>query len=214
MTEPAAARPMRSDAVRTRKLLVGAASKAFAERGAEVSVAEIAGLAGIGKGTVFRHFPTKGDLLAAIVSEKMHALAATGERLTQAADPGPALCEFMSAAIELQVEDRAFCQVVDGVARDHAEVRRSQERVAAVTDALTDRARRDGAVRPDITGQDVMLMMSGIPQTTSRLHASQPHLWRRYLRLVFDGMRATGVPPLPGPPPGTGSADPLTPAGP
>lgn len=213
MTEPAAVRPMRSDAVRTRKLLVDAASKAFAERGAEVSVSEIAHLAGIGKGTVFRHFPTKGDLLAAIVCEKMYALAATGERLTQAEDPARGLCEFMSAAIELQVEDRAFCQVVDGVARDHAEVRTSQERVSAVTDALTDRARRDGAIRQDITGQDVMLMMSGIPQTTSRLHATQPHLWRRYLRLVFDGMRAAGFSPLPGPPPGTGSTDTPAPAG-
>lgn len=206
MTNPAA-RPMRSDAARSRKLLVSAASEAFAEHGTEVSVAQIAERAGIGKGTVFRHFPTKDDLLAAIVCEKMHALAATGERLTEAGDPAEGLREFMSAAVELQVQDRAFCQVVHGVADDHAEVRESQERVSAVTEALTDRARRHGAVRQDMTGQDVMLLMSGIPLAVSRVHTTQPHLWRRYLRLVFDGMQTADGPALPGPPPHAGTPD-------
>ncbi|MEU6515991.1 helix-turn-helix domain-containing protein [Streptomyces sp. NPDC046978] len=200
MTNPAP-RPMRSDAVRTRKLLVDAAAEAFAERGTEVSVSQIAERAGIGKGTVFRHFPAKGDLLAAIVTEKLYALAATGERLTEAEDPARALNEFMSAAIELQMQDRAFCEVVHGVAPDHPEVRNSQETLSAVTDALTVRARRHGAIREDITGQDITLLMSGIYQTASPLQATQPHLWRRYLHLVLDGMRAADAPALPGPPP-------------
>ncbi|MFD8076998.1 TetR/AcrR family transcriptional regulator [Streptomyces sp. NPDC059718] len=206
MTNPAA-RPMRSDAARSRKLLVSAATEAFAEHGTEVSVAQIAERAGIGKGTVFRHFPTKDDLLAAIVCDKMHALAAIGERLMEAEDPAEGLREFMSAAIELQVQDRAFCQVVHGVAGDHDEVRESQERVSAVTDALTDRARRHGAIRQEMTGQDVMLLMNGIPVTVSRVQTTQPHLWRRYLRLVFDGMQAADGPALPGPPPHAETAD-------
>ncbi|TFV33753.1 TetR/AcrR family transcriptional regulator [Streptomyces sp. T1317-0309] len=197
MTSPAA-EPMRSDVVRTRKLLIDAAAEAFAEQGTEVPVSQIAEPAGTGKGTVFRHFPTKDDLLAALVTEKLYALAATGERLTEAEDPAHALHEFMSAAIELQMQDRAFCEVVHGVAPDHPEVRNSQETLRAVTDALTDRARRHGAVRQDITGQDIALLMSGIYQTASPLQATQPHLWRRYLHLVFDGMRAADAPPLPG----------------
>ncbi|MFJ8726090.1 TetR/AcrR family transcriptional regulator [Streptomyces sp. NPDC093269] len=171
MTSPAA-EPMRSDAVRTRKLLIDAAAEAFAEQGTEVPVSQIAERAGIGKGTVFRHFPTKDDLLAVIVTEKLYALAATGERLTEAEDPAHTLHEFMSAAIELQMQDRAFCEVVHGVAPDHPEVRNSQETLSTVTDALTDRARRHGAVRQDITGQDIALLMSGIYQTASRC---RPH---------------------------------------
>lgn len=200
MTNPPV-KPMRSDAVRTRKLLVEAAAEAFAEQGSEVSVAQIAERAGIGKGTVFRHFPTKDDLLAAIITEKLYALAATGERLTQAEDAAGALHEFMSAAVELQLQDRAFCEVVHGVAPHHPEVRTSQETLSAVTDALTDRARRHGAIRQDITGQDITLLMSGIYQTASPLQATQPHLWRRYLHLVFDGLQAADAPALPGPPP-------------
>ena len=201
MTNPAAVKPLRSDAVRTRKLLVKAAAEAFAEHGSEVSVAQIAERAGIGKGTVFRHFATKEDLLAAIVYENMFLLVATGEQLVQAEDPADGLREFMSAAIELQAKDRAFCQVAHGEARNHPAVRKGQEMLDAVTDELTDRARRHGAIREDITGQDVMLLMSGIYQTVSPVLATQPHLWRRYLRLVFDGMQAGSAPKLPGPPP-------------
>ncbi|MFF3514372.1 TetR/AcrR family transcriptional regulator [Streptomyces sp. NPDC002573] len=205
MADQAAIRPMRSDAVRTRKLLVTAAAEAFAEQGTEVSVSEIAERAGIGKGTVFRHFTTKDDLLAAIVTEKMYRLAETGERLMHVEDPAEALCDFMSAAIELQVEDRAFCQVVHGVANEHPEVHRSQENLESVTETLTDRARRHGAIREDITGQDILLLMSGIYLTASRLQDTQPHLWQRYLRLVFDGMQAADFPTLPGPPPHAGA---------
>ncbi|MFD7873619.1 TetR/AcrR family transcriptional regulator [Streptomyces sp. NPDC059766] len=201
MADQAATRPMRKDAARNRQLLVTAAAEAFAEQGTDVSVSEIAERAGIGKGTVFRHFTTKDDLLAAIVTEKMYRLAETGEQLTHTQDPADALREFMSAAIELQIEDRAFCQVVHGVANDHPEVHKSQERLEAVTEALTDRARRHGVIRQDITGQDILLLMSGIYLTASRLQDTQPHLWRRYLRLVLDGMEALDVPVLPGPPP-------------
>lgn len=178
-----------------------AATEAFAEGGIEVSVAQIAERAGIGKGTVFRHFPTKDDLLAAVVTEAMYCLVATGDDLVQVEDPAHGLREFMSAAVELQITNRAFCQVAHGVARDHPEVRKAQARLDAVVDALTDRARRNGVIRQEITGQDITLLMSGIYQTASPLLAVQPDLWRRYLHLVFDGMQAAAVPPLPGPPP-------------
>ncbi|WP_189111892.1 TetR/AcrR family transcriptional regulator [Streptomyces camponoticapitis] len=201
MENPPVIKPLRSDAVRTRKLLVKAAGEAFAELGSEVSVAQIAERAGIGKGTVFRHFATKEDLLAAIVYENMFLLVAVGKRLVQSEDPTEGLRAFMSAAIELQVKDRAFCQVAQGEARHHPEVRKGQEMLDEVTEALTDRARRRGGVRQDITGQDVMLLISGIYQTVSPVVATQPHLWRRYLHLVFDSMQACDAPELPGPPP-------------
>jgi AcrR family transcriptional regulator len=201
MTNPATVRPLRSDAVRTRKLLVRAAAEAFAERGSEVSVAQIAERAGIGKGTVFRHFATKEDLLAAIVCENMFLLVATGGRLVRAEDPAEGLRDFMSAVIEMQAKNRAFCQVAHGEARNHPKVRTGQEMLDAVTDGLTDRARRHGVIREDITGQDVILLMSGIYQTASPQLETQPHLWRRYLRLVFDGMQTGSAAELPGPPP-------------
>src|SRR5258707_12180255 len=126
MTNPAAVKPLRSDAVRTRKLLVTAASEAFAEHGSAVSVSQIAERAGIGKGTVFRHFATKEDLLAAIVYENMFLLVATGERLAQADDPADELRQFMKAAVELQDNDRPFSQLAQREAREHPQVRKDR----------------------------------------------------------------------------------------
>ncbi|CAM5352368.1 TetR/AcrR family transcriptional regulator [Streptomyces canarius] len=154
-------KPMRSDAIRTRKLLMEAAATAFAEQGVEASISEIAERAGIGKGTVFRHFSTKEDLLASVVSENQNTLVTIGERLAQTAAPAEALLEFMAAAIELQISNRAFCQVAHGEARNHPDVRNGLAALDAITTTLTDRARAHGAIRQDITGQDVMLLMSG-----------------------------------------------------
>lgn len=193
----APSKPARSDAVRTRKALIAAASDAFAEQGIEASIAEIAERAGIAKGTVFRHFPTKEDLLAAIMGENMAVLLAAGERLSDSDDPAGALYEFMSVAIELQAKDRAFCQVAQGQAADHPDVRRGQESLRQIADLLTDRARDSKSIRPDITGGDIMLLMSGIFQTAYPALTTEPLLWRRYLRLLFDGMQAMGADPLP-----------------
>jgi AcrR family transcriptional regulator len=77
-----------------RELLLAAADE-FAERGLDASVADIARRAGVGKGTVFRHFATKDDLISAIVLDRLNALNTVGERLLEAADPGAALLEFL-----------------------------------------------------------------------------------------------------------------------
>src|ERR1700722_20731443 len=104
-------RPRRADAARNRALLLAAAADEFAERGLDASVADIARRAGVGKGTVFRHFATKDDLLAAIVLDRVNALNAVGDRLLDAADPGAALLEFLPAAADQrQQRDLSFLQ--------------------------------------------------------------------------------------------------------
>lgn len=201
MTNSSAARAPRTDAVRNRQLLLNAAARAFAEQGIEVSIAEIAQRAGIGKGTVFRHFATKDELVAAIMGEMLDSLVAVGVRLADAADPAAALLEFMTTGIELLARDRGLCDVVGRPALQHADVRAGIGRLSDVVETLTDRARRQGAVRQDITGQDIVLLLGGVHQTAAPLERSQPQLWRRYLRLVFDGILARSAPPLPHPPP-------------
>ncbi|WP_331737708.1 helix-turn-helix domain-containing protein [Streptomyces sp. NBC_00019] len=197
MTNPTAGRPLRSDAVRSRKLLREAAASAFAEQGTNVSIAQIAERAGIAKGTVFRHYATKEDLVAAIICENIDTLVDIGERLRLSADAGQALRDFMTAILEVQASDRAFCEVATGIAHDQPAIRAGTERLQAIADALTDRARLQGAVRPDITGQDVMLLVSGIYQTAAPLRSTHPQLWRRYLSLAFDGMQAGDAADLP-----------------
>ena len=199
MTNPPPVRQPRADAVRNRQLLLRAATEAFAEQGTDVSIAEIAQRAGVGKGTVFRHFATKEDLVAAIMGGMIDRLVATGTGLSDAGDPAAALFEFMTTAIEMLAKDRAFCEVIGRPSLQVPAVQAGITRLCEVVELLTDRARRQGAIRQDITGQDIVLLLGGIHQTAAPLMDTLPQLWRRYLSLVFDGIRAQTAEPLPYP---------------
>jgi AcrR family transcriptional regulator len=192
-------RPLRADAARNRRLLLAAAADEFAERGLDASVADIARRAGLGKGTLFRHFATKDGLLAAIVLDRTDELTALGERLLDAADPGAALLEFLTVAADQQQQrDLSFLQ---GAGELNADVNRARERMFRAVHKLVDRAREHGAVRTDVTGADVILLMCAPNYVTSYVSDAPPGLWRRYLSIIFDGLRPEGAHPLPHPPP-------------
>jgi AcrR family transcriptional regulator len=192
-------RPLRADAARNRRLLLVAAADEFAERGLDASVADIARRAGVGKGTVFRHFATKDDLIAAIVLDRIDALNQVGERLLEAADPGAALLEFLTvAAHQRQQRDLSFLQEAGELT---AEVTRVRAQMFDTVQMLVDRARERGAVRADVTGADIILLMCAPNYVTSYVPNTPPDLWRRYLAIIFDGLRPEGAHPLPHPPP-------------
>jgi len=195
----ATTRPLRADAARNRQLLLAAAAEEFAERGLDVSVADIARRAGVGKGTVFRHFATKDDLLAAIVIDRIGTLVAAGRRLLDGADPGAALLEFLTiAARQRQQLDLSFLQEA-GELSD--EVTTARSRLFQTIDQLVDRARDHGAIRDDVTGTDVTLLMCAPNYVASYAPDASPDLWQRYLAIIFDGLRRQGAHPLPHPPP-------------
>ncbi|MFI5910429.1 TetR/AcrR family transcriptional regulator [Dactylosporangium sp. NPDC051541] len=192
-------RPLRADAARNRRLLLAAAADEFAERGLEASIADIARRAGIGKGTVFRHFATKEDLIAAIVLDRVEVLIEAGHDLAAAADPGAALREFMTVAAEQrQQRDLSFLHEANA---GREEVSRVQTRLRETIDALVDRARDQGAVRADVTGTDVFLLMCAPNHVAGYQPDAPPDLWRRYLAIIFDGLRPEGAHPLPQPAP-------------
>ncbi|MGV9311246.1 TetR/AcrR family transcriptional regulator [Streptomyces sp. NPDC003691] len=191
----------RADAVRNRRLLMDAATAEFAENGMDVSITRIATRAGVGKGTVFRHFDTKEQLLAEIFSDRLEELVAAGERLATADDPGAALLEFMTIGTEIQARDRSFCQAAAALSRSEVTVRTSRERLADVADTLVGRAREAGAVRDDVTGLDIVLLLSAASQAVLSISEEAPGLWQRYLAMIFDGLSTGPARPLPVPSP-------------
>ncbi|MEV4532195.1 helix-turn-helix domain-containing protein [Asanoa sp. NPDC049518] len=193
-------RPLRADAVRNRRALLAAAADEFAERGLDASIADIARRAGVGKGTVFRHFATKDDLIAAIVIDRMDALNAAGERLlAEAPDAGVALREFLSIAAEQrQQRDLSFLQQAGDLSPEVTAVR---TRMYDTIDRLVEKAHASNAVRRDVTGTDVILLMCAPNYVVSYVPDAPPDLWRRYLAIIFDGLRPEGAQPLPHPPP-------------
>lgn len=201
MTESTAAPRRRADMVRNRRLLLAAATEAFAEGGVEVSMGEIAQRAGVAKGTVFRHFPTKEDLLAAIMLQMLDQLIGTAHRLLATDDAGAALREFMTSGVEVLAADRAFCEVIGRPSLHLPQVRDAIDNLCVAAEALTARAREQGAVRGDITGTDIVLLLGGIHQTAAPLLTTQPQAWRRYLELALDSLCAHHTRALPHPPP-------------
>lgn len=192
-------KPARADATRNREALLAAAEEEFAERGLAASVADIARRAGVAKGTVFRHFPTKEDLIAAIVTAHTATLSETARSLVDAPDPGAALLEFLTeAADQRRQHDLTFLQAASA---DDSSVTAARDELHGYVEQLVAAAREAGAIRADVTGTDVFLLMRTPIHVVENLPDPSPDLWQRYLGILFDGLRPEGAHPLPQPPP-------------
>jgi len=192
-------RPSRADAVRNRELLLAAAGAEFAEKGVDASVADIAKRAGVAKGTMFRHFASKEDLVAAIIGGQLSALVVDAQRLTSAPEPGAALLEFLYIVADMQQQrDLSFLQTLG---EKDPSVRRLRGELHTELETLVERARSAGAIRSDINGTDVWVLLCAPIHAIGYLASPRSDLWRRYLSLIFDGLRPEGAHPLPGPPP-------------
>lgn len=192
MTSP---RPIRADAARNRDLLLAAAEEEFAERGPSASVADIARKAGVAKGTVFRHFASKEDLIASIVCSHIATLTDAARQRADAPDPGAALLEFLTiAADQRQRHDLTFLQ---SASESDPRVTQVRNELHVALGTLVDRAHDAGALRSDVTATDVFLLMCAPVHVVENLPDPAPLLWQRYLAIIFDGLRPEGAHPLP-----------------
>lgn len=186
---------LRSDAARNRQLLLAAGEREFGEKGHGVSVADITRRAGLAKGTFFRHFTTKDDLLAAVVSHHVATLIEAGKRLLDDEDPGEALLEFLTiAAAQRQQHDVAFLLKAG---EDDGRVIDVRDQLYATIGALVDRAHQSGKLRSDVSATDVTVLMCAPNHVVEYVTDAAPDLWRRYVAIIFDGLRPEGAHPLP-----------------
>ncbi|WP_051471736.1 TetR/AcrR family transcriptional regulator [Patulibacter minatonensis] len=191
-------RPMRADALRNRERVLCAAREAFAEGGPEVAVAEIARRAGVGAGTLFRHFPTKRDLLVAVLDVTFESMAGMVEEATALDDPWESVVRVLTVTAEIQARDRTFLQSVGPeLYGDEHFVRRNEAMMNAIA-ALIARAQAAGVVRADLAPEDVPFLVSAVGGTTEHcgggvIGGVSPELWRRYLGLILDGLRPEGA---------------------
>jgi AcrR family transcriptional regulator len=176
--------PLRADAQRNLERVLEAAAVAFAERGAEVSVDEIARRAGVGHATVFRRFPTKDSLIAAVVCKRVEALVEHAAAALERPDAGEAFRDFVWHAGETFAADRALW---DGLGCVEPDVAESKAELNALVQQLIARAQEAGAVRVDVGAEDVSLLVGSAIQATRQ--AVDPEAWRRYLAVVLDGLR-------------------------
>jgi AcrR family transcriptional regulator len=182
-TSPPPAPALRADARRNRERILRAAGELFAEQGLAAPLDEIAARAGVGPGTVYRHFPAKDVLFDAVVGVRVAGLVATARELATAVDTGAAFFGFL---------DRLFVEA--GHKRDMSDAltlpggQREELREAVAT--LLSRAQAAGAVRSDVGAEDLLRMVKGL--IASVRGSTDPELPRRVFRVLGDGLRRPG----------------------
>jgi AcrR family transcriptional regulator len=183
-------RALRADAERNRRRLLTAAETLFRDRGLDVGVAEIAERAGVGRGTLFRNFPTKQDLIAAIVIERMGEVADGARARLDARDAGEGLFDVLEEIVGAQQLNRdLFDAIEDRFLADPA-IRAAHAEAVDVLDQLLTRAKEAGAVRPDIGAMDVMMLLKGVCEAATALAHVEPEIAGRQLDLVRAALSA------------------------
>jgi len=192
-------KPLRADAERNRRRLLDAAESLFCERGLEVGVGEIAQRAGVGRGTLFRNFPSKEHLIAAIVVERMSGAIVRGRALLEDGNPETALFEFLEEIVGRQQRDRALFDAVADTFLANPEIRAAHAEVVGVLDGLLERAQQAGAVRGDVSAMDVLMLIKGACQAATAFEHIDPGVTDRQLDLVRAALAAhTTTQPLRG----------------
>jgi AcrR family transcriptional regulator len=183
-------RTLRADARRNRERILEGALEVFAESGAEAQMDDVASRAGVGVGTVYRHFPTKEALLAELVRQKFRLFADRArEALEQGGDPFEALTAVMRSNAETAARDVGTQHALAG-AGEHiwAQAAAEQQELIELTDALIARARRAGTIRPDVRATDIGMLMCGV--CSSMGFKLMGFDWERHFELVVDMLRA------------------------
>lgn len=199
---PATAKPpLRRDAQRNRERIVAATRAAFQERGLDVGVDEIARRAGVGMGTLYRHFPNKDALIDAIVDARFAELTEAAEQALEAPRAWDGLDGFLTAAVELQAVDRGFKDALAARGGDAQRVKTARRKLHAAIQRLVDRGHEERALRPDLAGEDIIVLLwatARIIERTADVGAEQA---RRFIAMHLDGLRpsAATTPPPAGP---------------
>lgn len=179
-----AERSLRADAQRNREKVLRAAREAFAANGYGVPLDEIAALAGVGPGTVYRHFPSKESLFEAVIAARVQDLIDDARSRADAADPGAAFIGFLG---RMSQEAAAKRDLPDAISLDGT----AQEGFRAAFDVLLRRAQQAGAVRADVTLPDLIVLLKGLMRSLLETPpgAAGEAQRDRLFAVVMDGLR-------------------------
>jgi len=187
---PQERKALRADAARNRARLLEAATRLFAERGSGTSLEDVARAAGVGIGTLYRHFPTRDDLVAGVYQAQVEALDQRSRELAAGDDPGEALRGWMRGFVDFYAVKQGMVTLlrgmVDGSRAEHFEQTRSTLQSAA--ERVLAPAVASGAVRADVSAPELLRALGGIC-LTSDPRTTAPSSTLALVDLVYDGLR-------------------------
>ena len=186
---------LRRDAERNRQLILTAARELFAERGLGVTLNDVAHYAGLGVGTVYRRFPDKGQLIDALFEQRLEEIVRMLKDSLEDPDPWHGLTDFLERVLDKQAKDRGLKEVLMGLAPGSAErITKSRATLHPLAAELVERAVQAGAVRPDSEPQDFGILQLMVGAVIDAGRDVAPDLWRRYLAIMLQGLRAQPAP--------------------
>jgi AcrR family transcriptional regulator len=192
--------PRRRDALERRARLIAAAQREFAAYGVDASLEKIAREAGVAIGTLYRHFPTRLDLLMAAFRPRLQEFLAGANQALGIDDPWDGFVHYLENLFAMQAGDRGFNDFLSRRFTDNAETERIHDQMCLqIGDVLT-RAQDVGAARPDITQADIVNLIWSLGPIIDATSTTAPNAWRRNLYLMLDAYRAERAHPIPEPP--------------
>jgi AcrR family transcriptional regulator len=179
-------RPLRADAQRNYERVLAAARVVFAEHGGGASMEAIAKQAGVGVGTLYRHFPKRIDVVEAVYREDVDGLVAAAEQFVSELDEWQALVAWLEAFVRYASSKRTFLSELHEAFEKNPELRvASRERIEGAIGVVFDRAQAAGVARADLTATDVMQLLGSMCMSATLTTAQSARL----LVVIEDGLR-------------------------
>jgi AcrR family transcriptional regulator len=179
---------------------VQAAQAAFAERGLDVPLEDVAEQAGVGIATLYRRFPTRDDLVAACFEGRLAEYARAAEEALDAPDGWTGFRTYVERTCAMQAADRGLKDVLTRTFPNARALEANRSRGFELFLRLIDRAKAEGTLRSDFVPEDHVLVLMGNAGVVQGTGNEAPDAWRRYVALMLDGLRTEGAAPLPPPP--------------
>lgn len=179
----------RKDAARNRARLLEAAKKLFSTEGLGVTLKDVARHAGVGTGTVYRHFPTKEDLVAALFADQLDREVERARTMAEEGDAWAALVGYIEATMSLQASNSGLRALMCPAGSEYDSVRACKAVIDPYIEQIVDAAHRQGTLRLDCTARDIAYLqvaLVGIMDSSP----NDPEIYRRHLELFLDGVRA------------------------
>ena len=193
-------RPLRRDAREHRDQLIAAAQREFAAQGVDASLEKIARDAGVAIGTLYRHFPTRLDLLMAALRPRLQEFLDGAAKALQIDDPWEAFDDYLENLFAVQAGDRGFNDFLSRRFPGNAETEHIHDVMCQQIETVLLRAQEAGQARPDITRADIVNLIWSNGRIIDATSAKAPNAWRRQLHLMLDAYRADRAHPIPEPP--------------
>jgi AcrR family transcriptional regulator len=191
-----AERTLRADARRNRAAVLEAAKLLFGEQGLDAQIPDVAKQANVGVGTIYRHFPTKDGLIAALVVERFERLAQKARECLELPSPWEGVASFIRFSAELQADDRGLSEVM-GSRPDMMNEAAYAVGLPELCELLVKRGQRSGELRRDLTWEDIPMIACSVGRITQDPIGPAVGRWPRLVEIILDGLRSPGSAKLP-----------------